>query len=275
MSLPALAPIVGLLVLLELSAGTMAMTLIVDLLGEVGRGFMGTTALICAAILGCALAIAAMLPSPSDLLHEDVAAASVASMDHWAVALLLGILLYAFMTAAGTDLARRVVGTVATVGGFVAVERAAVAFGTPLGSVGSALITFVPAELMCGAAIAGMLLGHWYLISPDLTFRPLRRAVYTMFIALGVQAVALMLVIATASSQARDDLLGARYGLSFWLLVVGAGLLFTAAVNGLTLYFARIRANQPATAMLYVLVISVLMGVIPAHLLYFLSSVPV
>jgi len=128
---------------------------------------------------------------------------------------------------------------------------------------------------MCGAALAGMLLGHWYLISPDLTFRPLRRAIYTMFIALGVQATALMVVLATASSRARDDLLGPRYGLSFWLLVVGTGLIFTAAVNGLTLYFARIRANQPATAMLYVLIISVLMGVIPAHLLYFLSAVPV
>lgn len=49
----------------------------------------------------------------------------------------------------------------------------------------------------------------------------------------------------------------------------------TAVVNGLTLYYARIRANQPATAMLYVLVITVMMGVVPGHLLYFITGVPV
>ena len=61
----------------------------------------------------------------------------------------------------------------------------------------------------------------------------------------------------------------------FWLLVVAAGLVVTAAVNGLTLYYARIRANQPATAMLYILVVTVMMGVVPGHLLYFLTRVPV
>ena len=59
----------------------------------------------------------------------------------------------------------------------------------------------------------------------------------------------------------------------FWLLVIGSGVVFTAAVNAFTLYFARIRANQPATAMLYVLIISVVMGMVPAHLLFLLTGV--
>jgi hypothetical protein len=54
-----------------------------------------------------------------------------------------------------------------------------------------------------------------------------------------------------------------------------AGVVFTVAVNALTLYFARIRANQPATAMLYVLIITVLMGIVPAQLLFFLTRLPV
>jgi hypothetical protein len=57
--------------------------------------------------------------------------------------------------------------------------------------------------------------------------------------------------------------------------VVGAGLVFTVAVGLLTRHFARIRANQPATAMLYVLIISVTMGVVPAHLLFFVTGAPV
>jgi len=57
--------------------------------------------------------------------------------------------------------------------------------------------------------------------------------------------------------------------------VVAAGLVTTAGVTGLTLHYARIRANQPATAMLYILIIAVLMGLVPGHLLYFLTRVPV
>jgi len=50
---------------------------------------------------------------------------------------------------------------------------------------------------------------------------------------------------------------------------------FTARVTAFTLYFARIPANQPATAMLYVLIITVVMGMVPAHLLYLLTGVGV
>jgi hypothetical protein len=50
---------------------------------------------------------------------------------------------------------------------------------------------------------------------------------------------------------------------------------FTTAVTLLTLHFARIRANQPATAMLYALIVSVAMGTIPGHLLFFLTGAPV
>jgi hypothetical protein len=120
-----------------------------------------------------------------------------------------------------------------------------------------------------------MLLGHWYLIAPDLTFRPLRRAVYGVFVAVGVQVAAITGALLTGDANARHDLLTGHYAVSFWLLVVLAGVVFTVAVNALTLYFARIRANQPATAMLYVLIITVLMGIVPAQLLFFLTRLPV
>jgi len=90
-----------------------------------------------------------------------------------------------------------------------------------------------------------------------------------------VQAAAVAVVTATASPTARAALISADYALPFWLLVVGAGIVFTTVVTLLTLYFARIRANQPATAMLYALIISVAMGIVPGHLLFFLTGAPV
>ena len=275
MSLPALAPLVTVLVLAELAVGTVAVTLLSDLGGDVGRGFVGTTALICLAIMGVDLVLLLILPDPSQLLHTTVDSGRYASFVHWLVGFSGATLAYALFSVVGTDPARRVVGGVAVACGATAVAMAAITFGVPLGDGVAAAVAFVPAMLLCGSALCGMLLGHWYLIAPDLTFRPLRRAVYVVFGAVLLQAGAIAGALLLARPDARHSLLAAHYSVPFWLLVVVAGLVFTAAVNGLTLYFARIRANQPATAMLYVLIITVLMGAVPAHLLYFLTRVPV
>src|SRR5207302_9533633 len=120
-----------------------------------------------------------------------------------------------------------------------------------------------------------MLLGHWYLIAPALSFRPLRLAVYVIFGAIALQVAAIIVGISGAGAADRTSLLSGHNAVSFWLLVIGAGLITTAAVNVLTLYYARTRANQPATAMLYILIITVLMGLVPGHLLFFLTRVPV
>jgi hypothetical protein len=191
---------------------------------------------------------------------------------HWAVGFTIAISVYTLMCAAGTDPARRVVGAATVLCGATCLGRAAATFGAGRGG---GVIAFLPAALLAGSTLAGMLLGHWYLIAPDLSFRPLRRAVYLIFAAVAVQAVAVAVALATADASGRASLLGEHYAASFWLLVVAAGLVVTAVVNGLTLYYARIRANQPATAMLYVLVVTVMMGVVPGHLLYFITGVPV
>jgi hypothetical protein len=275
MSLPALAPLVTVLVLAELAVGTVAITLLSDLGGDVGRGFIGTTAVICLAIMAADLVLLLILPDPSQLLHTGVDAGRYASFVNWLVGFTGATFAYALFSAVGTDPARRVVGGIAVACGATAIAMAAVTFGTALGGGVAAAVAFVPAMLLCGSALCGMLLGHWYLIAPDLTFRPLRRAVYVVFGAVALQAAAIGGALAVAGAPARHSLLAAHYAVPFWLLVIAAGLVFTAAVNGLTLYFARIRANQPATAMLYVLIITVLMGAVPAHLLYFLTRVPV
>ena len=120
-----------------------------------------------------------------------------------------------------------------------------------------------------------MLLGHWYLVAPSLSFRPLRQMVNIVFGAVAIQAAVLAVALAAAPAATRDALLRSGDALPFWLLVVGSGLVFTSGVALLIRHFARIRANQPATAMLYVLIISVVMGVVPGHLLFFVTGTPV
>lgn len=273
-SLQALAPLVAVLVLVELVAGTQVATWVGDVVAGVGRGFVGTTSVIALVVLSPALALLPFLPDPSQLVGHAVDAGRYAAFVHWTVGLAGGTAAYAFFAAVGTDAARRVVGGVAAGCGLLAVGWAAASFGSPLLGGWAGAVTLVPAALLSGSTLAGMLLGHWYLIAPDLSFRPLRLAVGLVGITLALQAAAVGIGVAGADATTRATLLGGGYGLTFWILVVAAGLLVAAAVVALAGYYARTRANQPATAMLYILVVAVLMGVVPGHLLYFLTRVP-
>jgi len=271
--LPELAPLVGQVVLLELAVGTAAVSPGVDVAGRVGRGFVGTTALICALLMGIDLLLTAALPDPALLLGAPVDGGARAAAAHWAVAFTLLLIGAALFCAVGTDIARRVVGAVTCLAGMVGLVELAMAIGPALGGAGAASLAFLTGALLFGSALSGMLLGHWYLVAPTLSFKPLRQSVGLVFIAVAVELATVLGVIVTSDNNTRNTLTG-HYGAPFWLLVVGSGVVFTALVNGLTYHFARIRANQPATAMLYVLIISVAMGVIPAHLLFFLTGAP-
>jgi hypothetical protein len=274
-SLPALAPIATVVVLIEVAAGTTVAAYTVDLVGKVGRGFVGTTSLICTGLMALDLLIEALLPSGTSLLGTGLPFGAQASLFHWSIAFTVALLAYAFFCSVMTDIARRVVG-LATIGfGAMAIAKSAAAFGPSLGGVGTAVVAFVPAALVSGSALAGMLLGHWYLVAPNLSFRPLRRAIDIVFVSVALQAAVIVVVILTSGSTVRHELLWSGDAVPFWLLVVGSGIVFTTGVALLTRHFARIRANQPATAMLYVLIISVVMGVVPAHLLFFVTGAPI
>jgi hypothetical protein len=274
-SLPSLAPIATVVVLIEVAAGTTVAAYAVDLVGKVGRGFVGSTSLICSGLMALDVLIEALLPSGTSLLGASLSVGAQASLFHWTIAFTVALLAYAFFCSVMTDIARRVVG-IATIGfGAMAIAKCAAAFGPSLGGVGTAVVAFVPAALVSGSALAGMLLGHWYLVAPNLSFRPLRRAIDIVFLAVAVQAAVIVVVLLTSASAVRHELLWSGDAIPFWLLVVGSGIVFTTGVALLTRHFARIRANQPATAMLYVLIISVVMGVVPAHLLFFVTGAPI
>lgn len=272
-SLPDLAPLAGLLVLLELAVGTVTVSAALDHVGRVGRGFAGTTAAICALIMGIDLLLLSAVSDLGALLHTTVDAAAVANLAHWCVAFAVLLAVDTLFAAVGTELSRRVVEVVTVAAGVGAMVAAAFAIGPAIGGTGGAVLVFLPAALVGGSALAGMLLGHWYLVTPTLSFRPLRLSIYAVFAAVAVDCAVIAYGL-SSHADSRERFISGDQAVLFWLLVVGAGVLFTAGVSAFTLYFARIRANQPATAMLYVLIISVVMGMVPAHLLFLLTGVP-
>lgn len=269
-----LAPLAGLLVLLELAVGTVAVSATIDHVGQVGRGFAGSTAAVCVLVMGADLLLTSGISDLGALLHHTVGPGAFAILVHGAVAFTILLALDVLFAAVGTEVARRVVAAATVISGLVALYLAAVAVGPAGGGTGAAAAAFLAAALLGGSALSGMLLGHWYLVSPNMSFRPLRLSIYTVFAAVAVECAVIGVALLDGGAG-RQRILSGDQSFLFWLLVVGSGVLFTAAVNGFTLYFARIRANQPATAMLYVLIISVVMGLVPAHMLLLLTGVAV
>ena len=274
-SLPDLAPVAGLLVLLELAVGTVSVSAVLDYIGSVGRGFAGTTAAICALIMGADLLLASGVSDIGALLHHAADAGSVATFMHWAVAFTIMLVVDALFAAVGTELSRRVVAGATVAVGLASLITGGFAFGPAVGGVGGAALELFPAALLGGSALAGMMLGHWYLVAPRLSFRPLRLSIYAVFAAIVVECAEITVALATADPAARARVLSGDQAVLFWLLVVGAGVVFTAGVASLTLHFARVRANQPATAMLYVLIITVVMAMVPGHLIFLLTGAAV
>lgn len=274
-SLPDLAPLAGLLVLLELAVGTVTVSAALDQAGRVGRGFAGTTAAICVLLMGADLLLISGASDIGALLHRTVDPGATATFVHGAVAFTALLAADVLFAAVGTEIARRVVALATIAVGLATVVATAAAIGPAVGGTAAAALEFVPAVLLGGGALAGMLLGHWYLVTPSLSFRPLRLSIYTVFAAVAIDSAAIAIALVTAAPATRARVLSGDQAPLFWLLVVGAGVLFTAAVSALTLHFARIRANQPATAMLYVLIISVVMALVPAHLIFLLTGAAV
>jgi hypothetical protein len=128
--------------------------------------------------------------------------------------------------------------------------------------------------LVLGWVVGAMILGHWYLVTPDLPVAHLGRLT---FAALAATYVKLALLAVTAwwfrdrlgdAARSFAAVLGFGDGGPFqsqldflWLLArLLIGLVGPAALCHMTLATVRLKATQPATGILYAATVMVLMG---------------
>jgi hypothetical protein len=117
---------------------------------------------------------------------------------------------------------------------------------------------------LLGLATAAMLLGHWYLIAPTMSIRPLLRLLAGLFAALGLRAL-------TAGVALGPWLAGeVPFDRVAWLWLAtrwGAGMAGPLVLTGMAWQAARMRSTQSATGILYVVVIFVFLGELTDQLL--------
>ena len=181
---------------------------------------------------------------------------------------------YAVLTIRESRIPSLLAGGSASLVGLVAVALLAQVFALPTWGYAGTLLAFVVGGLVVGAVSMGMVLGHWYLVTPRLPERPLREMTFFLLLAMGVQA----LLIIPALALPRDTIANAVdtpiiENPFFWMRV-GGGLAFPMLIARIAYDSSGVRAMQSATGLLYIAMALVLSGEVLAKGLLFVSAVP-
>jgi hypothetical protein len=248
------------LTFLQVAVGGFFGLLISEQLGNVTRGFLRLSS-------GVLLMITLIAWAAQSAISTGVATRIGFS------ALGIGLALYWVLLFTKRDRLRTAIGILSFAGGLTAL--AAVLFDQ--GSwqlLGWSALVLASEALALGAAWDGMLLGHWYLVTPRLTARPMRRLA-TMVIG----ALAFLLILAlwraffTPISTPPGNFL--PLPLLFWGWLA-AGCIFPASVTTAARICSRDgnrgRAMQAATGLMYLAAVAALAGAIVGNLLLLSST---
>ncbi len=115
-----------------------------------------------------------------------------------------------------------------------------------------------------------MLLGHWYLVTPKLSPSPLRRMMWLLVVALGLQAVVFVLAMVFVSNGP----LGGPIGWLTWLRLL-VGIALPIGITVLAYLASRAASLQASTGLLYIGLAFVMAGSIAAASITYLTGVPV
>lgn len=256
--------------LAALAVGSFAAVVLARLRTPATRGFLAFTAA-CSALLG-------WLAWLSDTGLPPLAAGSPVvadpAFDPARRAALVAFTVLALVTAAAIARNRRaaVPGLAGVAAGVAALLLGAATWGGGAGAVPLAVQLLVLAAAT-GGVLTGMILGHWYLVTPRLPEAPLVLVARVLLRVVVLQVVLFVVWLAfdAGPGTGGDGPFGALVGpwaLFVWLRLV-VGLAFPLAVSWAAVQTARSRSMESATGLLYIDVGAIAAGTILAAGLYF------
>ncbi|HEY8477709.1 MAG TPA: hypothetical protein VIN09_12675 [Chloroflexota bacterium] len=265
-------PLAVYLALLELAVGSFLILLLTDLDGEVGRGFLVFAGLFGAGAAALALWMESAFPTlvVGAAQYQDVfARAFQAHLALWG--------LYLALLVVGRRRLRHAAAGLGTLAGAVALALTGLAHGLQVGWSALGVATLAIGALAMGSVVNGLLLGHWYLVTPRLSPRPLTRMTVLLLAALALQLATtlgyLALVALGVLAPTVATALLQENGVVFWLRLA-AGLGFSVVLGVLTLKACKRGAMQAATGLLYVAVGTVGGGELVGKTLALLTGTP-
>ncbi|MEO8457076.1 MAG: hypothetical protein ABI559_04620 [Chloroflexota bacterium] len=165
--------------------------------------------------------------------------------------------LYAYATYSEHRTAALGLGAVTSICGFAALAFLAAVLAPATWGVPLVLVSLVVSAIAVGAVSNGMILGHWYLVTPRLSEAPLREVTGLLVLILVVQAIliggSLALPHDTVATSYHHDIWSNPF---FWMRV-GFGLVFPAVLAWMAYDSAGVRAMQSSTGLLYIAMVLV------------------
>jgi hypothetical protein len=259
--------------LIEAAVGGVIVLFWVHLRGDLSRGFTLFTGICFLISAGLAIWLRSAFPP---LAIADPAAALWFAIERTlsiAFAVLLAVYLLGLWFEERWRGIMRLVGPLVPLLGLAAVWAAAVVDASPqLLGLGTPLAVLAGA-LALGSALTGLSLGHWYLVAPTLSVRPLIQVTFVCLAALIAQSVLLpALLFLPGVPPDRLQALFSDYMVFLGVRVV-FGLLVPIVTTVMTWRTARIRSLDSATGLLYIVAALVLAGEIAARTLFFLTGI--
>jgi hypothetical protein len=246
----------------------------VHLRGEVSRGFTLFTGICFLISAGLAIWLRSAFPP---LTVVDPAAALWFAVER-TLSIAFAVLLAVYLIGQRFEKRQesgilRLVGPLVPLLGLAALWASALVDASPqLLGLGTPLAVLAGAMAL-GSALTGLSLGHWYLVAPTLSVRPLIQVTFVCLGALLAQLVLLpALLFLPGVPPDRLQALFSDYLVFFGVRVV-FGLLVPIVTAVMTWRTARIRSLDSATGLLYIVAALVLAGEIAARTLFFITGV--
>lgn len=270
-------PYTLLLILAELSIGSLWVTLGSDLRGGVTRGFVMTMALCVAVTGGLAYWTASGITIGNEVDGYLVDSSWFTPAKRALMVVIVTSTIYMFSVFMGWDPVGRLAGIAGATAGMVAVALFAAILAPPTWGYPAVLLGLLGGTLALGAVSVSMVWGHWYLTEGSLPSWPLRDLAWVLIGALAFQSVVLLLNLAIpvrdTPSPANPVSVGILGNPAFYLRI-GVGIVFPVILAILSLRTTQMKAMQSATGLLYICMGAVFSGEVLSKGLMFLTGKP-
>jgi hypothetical protein len=260
-------PFVNWILLVTLAMGAMAYVVLARELTDVTRGYVGFVGFSAVLLAGLALIADGGLPEPRGLvIVEAPPALELARRLGLAGFVLLGLL---YVVAVRRGRRTLIAGSLALAAGLLTLVAAALGWAPDLADSVPLLIQLGMLSAAAGGALATLVLGHWYLVTPRLSERPLILLTRLLTLVVALQ-LALFVVWTTLGGGPGQGAFDAFTGGSIFLVLLRllVSLVFALVLSWMALRTAMTRSMESATGLLYIGLAAILAGTIGAAALY-------
>ncbi len=264
-----------LILLIELTIGSLWITLYSDLRGEVTRGFVLTMALLIAVMAGLTYWTATSISWTDNIDGYLIDQGWLITIQHGLLAVLAAASVYAFGVFMGWDPIGRIAAIGGAIGGLIVIVALAAMLNPPVWFYLGGFAALLTGTLVMGAVSTSMIWGHWYLTEGSLPPRPLRELTLILISAIGLQT--LFFVVNAVIPERTTPIAAIGSGLldnPMFYFRIGVGLIFSLVLAIFAFKTTQIRAMQSTTGLLYVCMATVFTGEVLARGLQFISGHP-